>query len=75
MTEKKFVLAEEKLLAEIPQEFRLFVSAKAYEDGHSSGFQEILGCVQDLVAGLKEPCKQFEKRILDGKRSGGRKGN
>lgn len=64
MTVEDYVLDMEKLLSEIPEEFRAFVNSQAYEMGHSSGYEETYNIAQDIVGGLVGPIKEYTKRLL-----------
>lgn len=63
MTEREFTERQNKLLAELPEEFRGVVSFKAYQDGHASGYEEILIHVADFVGMLKKPIIAYTARI------------
>lgn len=64
MTSEDYTLDMEKLLSEIPQEFRAYVSYQAYERGHSSGYEDTYDIAQDIVSGLVGPIKEYTKRLL-----------
>ena len=63
MTAEEFKSKENELLNEVPKEFRSALSSKAYADGHSAGFEEIICHLEELVNSLGEPIRNFEKRI------------
>ena len=64
MTADDYLTELEKLLQEIPKEFRDFVNAQAYDRGHSSGYQECYNIAQDIVHSLKKPIELYTKRLL-----------
>lgn len=53
----------QELLAEIPEEFRTFVSAQAYDRGHSAGYEEVLGIAQGIVFELVPSISKYTKRL------------
>jgi hypothetical protein len=66
MTPEDFALDMEKLLSEIPEEFRAYVRDQAYERGHSSGYEDTYNVAQDIVSGLVGPIKEYTKRLVRG---------
>jgi hypothetical protein len=52
-----------ELLKQVPPEFHGFLSSKAWEDGHSGGYDEVINYLTDLVTEIIEPIEDFEKRI------------
>ncbi len=63
MTADDYLTELEKLLFEIPKEFRDFVNAQAYDRGHSSGYEECYNIAQDLVSALKDPIKNYTEKV------------
>jgi len=63
MTDQEFNEKQDKILEHIPQEFKSAISYHAYEQGHSSGNEEIIIHLSDLVDALLQPIQEFEKRI------------
>jgi hypothetical protein len=63
MDSQEFLDKEEKLLAELPVEFRSTISVMAYERGHAYGHNEVLGHVQGMVYDLLPAIQAFESRI------------
>lgn len=55
---------EARILNEIPAEFHSALSKKAYDDGHSVGYDEVLIHLADLADTLRTPIEQFKTRIL-----------
>ena len=60
---KEFEIKQKELLELLPEEFRYFVKHQAWQDGHSAGYQEVLGIVNDLTYNLLEPIRQYTSRI------------
>jgi hypothetical protein len=54
------------MLDGLPQEFRECVAAYAWEQGHSSGYSEVLLYAADLTDLLKAPLASYTKRITKG---------
>ena len=46
-----------ELLKDIPKQFYPFISGYSWEQGHSSGFEEVLTIARNLVSGLEIPIK------------------
>ncbi len=63
MTPEDYCTAMEKLLEQLPEEFRSFVSSQAYERGHSVGREESYNIAQDIVSSLKDPIKKYQEKI------------
>jgi len=63
MTEEEFNIAKDKLLEELPKEFRNWASSRSWEDGHSSGYEEVINYLREYVAELKEPIAEYTKTI------------
>lgn len=52
-----------RLLEEIPEEFRGYVSSEAYDRGHSSGYEESFNIAQDITNTLKRCIDKYTKRL------------
>ena len=63
MTKEEFGKQQEELLKDLPEEFKGFVSYKAWEEGHAEGFENIICILSDLVSDLKDNIVMFEQRI------------
>ncbi len=63
MTEQEFAAKQKELLQGIPPEFHGALSYYAWEEGHASGFEEVINHLQILVAELEQPIKVYTKRI------------
>jgi hypothetical protein len=64
-TEEQFEAELTQILNELPTAFRGFVSSKAWEYGHSSGYEEVLNYARDLVYDLKPCIHEFSKPIIN----------
>lgn len=64
MTSEDYEYEMEKLLGQLPEEFRAYASNEAYERGHSSGREESYNIAQDIVHSLKKPIELYTKRLL-----------
>ena len=67
MTDEEFAKEQKEILADIPDEFKSALSYMAYERGHSSGNEEIITVLRDLVSNLQEPIDEFRERLLNTK--------
>lgn len=67
MTSSEFETKEQEILAKVPLEFRAALSYRAYEDGHSAGYEEVLNILTDLVDDLITPITEYTKRIQQNK--------
>jgi hypothetical protein len=65
MTEAIFFSAQEEALIDIPEEFRSFIRTQAWDLGHSSGYEEVLGYVRSFAGSLFEPISAFKKRVVE----------
>jgi hypothetical protein len=63
MTEEQYHSEMVDILSEIPTEFHSFVASYAYELGHSAGREEVINYASRLADEIKEPIKDFEKRL------------
>jgi flagellar biosynthesis/type III secretory pathway protein FliH len=63
LTEAGFESEQEELLKDIPEEFRPFIREKAWHEGHSAGYEEVLSYVRGLVHGLKDPIAKYAAKI------------
>lgn len=53
-----------ELLNKIPKEFHNFVSQYAWENGHSSGYDEVINIMSELICRLHPCIKEYEKSVL-----------
>lgn len=63
MTEEEFVDERSSILSTLPEEFHGYASSTAWDIGHSSGYEEVISCLEDIVDGLSEPIKLYGKRV------------
>jgi len=63
MKKETFEVVQKELLKGIPEEFRDWISAYAYEHGHANGYSEVTSILEDVIDGLAGPIEKFEKRI------------
>lgn len=63
MTEDEYNRELEQLLAPIPPEFHYFIRYWSWEEGHSSGMEEVVQIAQSLAAELLPCCRAFEQRL------------
>lgn len=54
---------EEWVLGFLPEEFRDSLSAYAYRQGHSAGYDEVINILSEIVDVLRVPIKDFEQRM------------
>lgn len=63
MTDTEYKEEMDELLKPLPPEFHAFVRGQAYDQGHSSGYEEVVSIAQGLVHDL-EPCVMaYTKRL------------
>ena len=60
LTDKVFNEESEEILAILPEPFRNFVRAEAWDRGHASGLEEVLMLTQDLTDKLQFCLEKFE---------------
>ena len=63
MTAEKYAIKQAEVLNQLPKEFFGALSHLSYEQGHSSGYEECLNILSDLISELEGPIKAFEARI------------
>lgn len=63
MTTEEFCNKQAELLNRLPMEFRDRVSYQAWESGHSSGYEEVLSQLVDLVDMLVEPISKYTANL------------
>lgn len=51
------------ILEGVPDEFQTFLSAKAWEEGHSCGYHEVLNILKDLVWNFQIAFTAYEIRM------------
>ena len=55
MTEEEYNSELREILKPLPVEFHAFITHQAYEQGHSAGYEEVIGIARDLANDLL-PC-------------------
>lgn len=50
-----------KAVSKLPIPFQNWVRSKSYEDGHSSGYEEVLNIAQGLASDLVDVIQQYER--------------
>lgn len=65
MTSEEFKTKETETFNnyKVPQSLRSWLSYQAYERGHSSGMEEVLNCLIDMLDGFPEAWKSFIKEV------------
>jgi hypothetical protein len=63
MTDAEYAAEEKDVLSDIPEDFHSFISHYAYEQGHSSGREDCIGYVRELVSGLKPAIEAYRKTL------------
>jgi hypothetical protein len=63
MTEDEYTDELNELLADLPDEFKNYVSQTAYEEGHSAGYEEVITCARNIVCNLKPAVDAYTKRL------------
>jgi len=53
MNEDEFQTALNEVLEDVPDGLKQFVRSKSWEDGHSSGYEEVVNCAINLASELK----------------------
>ncbi len=62
LTELEFKTELHSVLDELPAEFHNFVRSTSWDEGHSSGYENVISCAKELVAGLRPCVEAFAKR-------------
>lgn len=68
MTEAEFTEEQAYLLKRAPEEFHSALTHKAWEDGHSSGYEEVILTLDNLIDWLEAPLKAYTDRIRQPKK-------
>jgi hypothetical protein len=63
MTEAEYVQELGDVLGGLPPEFHRFVKEYAWEEGHSSGYEEVVSCARGLVDGLESAVKAYTETL------------
>jgi len=65
MTKDEFAAKQTELLKDIPKQFHGALSYLAWEDGHSSGYENVLNCLQNLIDELLSPIIAYGKAVAE----------
>jgi hypothetical protein len=60
MTSEEYEVELAEILSPLPEEFRSFVSSKAYEVGHSAGYEEVINEARELAYNLNQAVVAFK---------------
>jgi hypothetical protein len=63
MTEEDYSRDLAEALSNLPPEFAEYVSGKAYEDGHSAGYEEVVSMARSMASSLKIAVDKYNKRL------------
>ena len=63
MTENEYDAEIAEQLSKLPEAFHGFVKNHAYEHGHSSGFEEMIGRAEDLISNLVPCVKEYATQL------------
>ena len=63
MTVDEFNVEQIQILQAVPCEFRSALAAKAWDDGHSAGFEEVNSHLKELVSIFEEPIQKYTDRL------------
>lgn len=60
MTKDEFEIEHLRLLDQVPEAFRGWLSYHAWREGHAYGYVEVLGYLEDLVDGFLVAINQWQ---------------
>lgn len=63
MSETEYLEALTDILNKVPPAFRGFVSAQAWDHGHSNGYEEVILLADNLVDDLLPAIKEYQKQL------------
>lgn len=63
MTEEEFQEEQKDILKEVPHEFHEVFISMAWDRGHSSGYEEVISYLKNLVYELSSPINAFARRV------------
>lgn len=69
MTNETFAAKQKDMLQDLPAPFHMALATLAWEQGHSSGYEEVLSCLSTLIDVLEEPIRQTieaERNLMAG---------
>jgi len=65
MTEEEYGSECEEVLTDVPIEFHAVLRDMAYDRGHSSGREEVVSILDELVSKLSPAIKEYRKKVTD----------
>ena len=65
MTEAEYDQECDEILTDVPEEFHSVLRDMAYDRGHSSGREEVVGILRDLVGHMSPVVKKYHKKVTD----------
>ena len=68
MTNEEFEIAQAEAILNIPSEFHQFLRENAWERGHSSGYEEVLGIIRNLADSLEPAIVSYRNRLFSEER-------
>jgi len=63
MTSEEFNKQQDEILAQLPEALRGYFSYSAYEQGHSSGYEEVLNILRGEVSDFLPAFKNYLKTV------------
>lgn len=60
-----FEMEASEILKDIPESFANWIRGWAYDNGHSAGYEEILGYVSELAESLSPAISQYREEIIN----------
>lgn len=72
MTEEQFKQAQEEIFKRhsFPASMRSWAMGYAWEQGHSAGYEEVLGDLSELVSSMSKSLEEYgDQRFIDGQNS------
>lgn len=63
MTEPEYRNEMKNIVSQLPEEFRGYVESRAWDDGHSAGYEEVVSLAESMVDELLPCIDKYTKRI------------
>lgn len=67
MTEPEYRNEMKNIVSQLPEEFRSYVERRAYADGHSAGYEEVVSHAESMLDELLPCIDKYTKRITKSK--------
>ena len=64
MIESEYVKRRDEVVGALPPEFREVVMKRAWDEGHSCGYEEVILVLKDLVDDLVGPLAVYRSRVV-----------